>query len=157
MSRLLRLAILGVCATAAIAGGAAFAGASSPGVSKPTTIRVLLKHSVFQIVDNNGNKNIGDTFAYNAQMWNAGGNHRLGRVDGACTATTADDTLALCNVVYTFKRRGEISTTGVSPLSGVADTDPIVGGDGQFRNVRGEVDFGNSTKAIIKVTLRLRP
>jgi hypothetical protein len=72
-------------------------------------------------------------------------------------ATTADDTRALCNVVYTFRGRGEISTTGVSPLSGAADIDPIVGGDRQFRNVRGQVDFGNSTGTTIRVTLELQP
>jgi hypothetical protein len=90
-------------------------------------------------------------------MWNAGGHRRIGFVDGACTATTADDTRALCNVVYTFRGRGEISTTGVSPLSGAADIDPIVGGDRQFRNVRGQVDFGNSTGTTTRVTLELPP
>ncbi len=157
MSRRGRLAAIAACVAGVLAGGIGLAAASSQGVSEPTTIRVLLKHSVFQIVDNNGNINIGDTFAFNAQMWSANGERRLGRVDGACTSTTADDSLALCNTVYTFTRRGEISTTGVSPLSGVADVDPIVGGDEQFRNVRGQVDFGNSTGATIRVRLELQP
>jgi hypothetical protein len=157
MSRGRQLAAIAASVVAVLGAGVGFAAASDQGVSEPTTIRVLLKHSVFQIVDNNGNVNIGDTFAFNAQMWSRNGRHRLGRVDGACTSTTADDTLALCNTVYTFSGRGEISTTGVSPLSGAADIDPIVGGDRQFRNVRGQVEFGNSTGATIRVTLELEP
>jgi hypothetical protein len=157
VSRKARLAATVVCVTAVLSGGIALAAASSQGVTEPTTIRILLKNSQFQIVDNNGNINIGDTFAFNAQMWNANGERHIGRVDGACTATTADDTLALCSVVYTFPGRGEISTTGLSPLSGAADTDPIVGGDGQFRNVRGQVNFGDSTGTTIRVSLQLQP
>jgi hypothetical protein len=149
-------AVLGL-SVVMLGGVIGLAQAADQGVTKPTTIHVVLKHSTFQIVDNNGSQNIGDTFAFNAQIWNAGGDQRIGFVDGACTATTADDTRALCNTVYTFRGRGEISTTGVSPLSGAADIDPIVGGDKQFRNVRGQVDFGNSTGATIRVTLELQP
>jgi hypothetical protein len=136
--------------------GVTAASGKSTTQSNGNSISVLLKNSVFQVVDNNGDLNIGDSFAFNAEMWDAAGAKRLGRVDGACTATTADDTLALCNTVYTFTGRGEISTTGVSPLSGVADVDPIVGGDGQFQTARGEVHFGDSTGAVIEVTLLLR-
>jgi hypothetical protein len=151
------LAVVVGLTTLVVVGGIGLAAASEQGVTEPNRIHVVLKNSVFQIVDSNGSKNIGDTFAFNASMWNAGGHRRIGFVDGACTATTANDTRALCNVVYTFRGRGEISTTGVSPLSGAADIDPIVGGDRQFRNVRGQVDFGNSTGTTIRVTLELQP
>jgi len=51
----------------------------------------------------------------------------------------------------------EISSSGVSPQSGAPDTDPITGGDGQFRNVRGQVDVGESNGSTIPFTLELEP
>jgi hypothetical protein len=62
----------------------------------------------------------------------------------------------LCNVVFTFAGRGEISTTGLAPSNGAPDTDPIVGGDGEFRNASGQADFGKF-ETPIKVTLQLDP
>jgi len=138
-------------------GGVGLAAASSRGIHKPTTIRVLLKHPAFQIVDNNGKKNIGDELAFNEQMWNATGRQRIGHLDAACTVTRANDSRFLCNIVFTFTGRGEISTTGLSPESGAADTDPVVGGDGEFKNASGQADFGNFNKPTVRVTLELEP
>ena len=156
-SRGMWVSVVLIAAIGVSAGGIGLASASGGGVSQPTTIKVMMKHASFEVVDNNGNKNIGDTFAYNAKMYNAQGNRRIGRMDGACTATTANDSLALCTSVYTFHGRGEITTTGVSPLSGVADTDPITGGDAEFHNVRGQVALGNTTGATFTATLELQP
>jgi hypothetical protein len=144
------------CAAAVIATVGGVTTASGHGGTKSPTINVLLKNSVFEIVDNNGDKNIGDSFAYNAEMWDAQGAHLLGRFDGACTVTTADDSRALCSDVFTFDGRGEITTTGVSLLSGIPDVDPIVGGDGEFQTVRGEVHLGDTNGPVITATLVLR-
>jgi hypothetical protein len=62
----------------------------------------------------------------------------------------------LCNIVYTFAGRGEISTTGLAPSNGAPDIDPIVGGDGEFRNASGQADVGKF-ETPIKVTLKLDP
>ena len=152
-----RVGVAAASAVVLVGGGVGLAAASSQGVHKPTTIHVLMKHSEGQEVDNNGKKNIGDSFAFNAQMWNAAGGRKIGHVDGACTETRANNSRLLCDVVFTFAGRGEISTTGLSPASGAPDTDPIVGGDGEFRNVDGQVHFGNFNEPPIKVTLELEP
>ena len=96
------------------------------------------------------------SFAFNAQMWNAAGGRKIGHVDGACTETRANNSRVLCDVVFTFAGRGEISTTGLAPSNGAPDTDPIVGGDREFRNASGQADFGKF-ETPIKVTLELDP
>jgi hypothetical protein len=130
--------------------------AAGHGGAKSGTLSVLLKNSVFEIVDNNGTTNIGDSFAFNAEIWDVNGEAPIGHFDGACTATTADDSRAVCIDVFSFDGRGEITTTGVSPISGVADVDPIVGGDGEFQTVRGEVHLGDVNQPVITATLILR-
>jgi hypothetical protein len=149
--------VVAACAVVAVAAVIGVTSAAGHGGRKSGTINVLLKNSVFEIVNNNGDKNIGDSFAFNAEIWDAnGGDHPIGHFDGACTATTADDSRAVCTDVFSLDGRGEITTTGVDPISGVPDVDPIVGGDGEFQTARGEVHLGDVNGAVITATLILR-
>ena len=151
-----RAAVVAASAVALAGGGAGLAAASSQGINKPTTIHVLVKHLAFQAVNNNGKKNMGDGLVFSAPMWNAAGTRKIGHWDAACTETRANNSQFLCNTVFTFAGRGEITTTGLAPSNGAPDTDPIVGGDGAFRNASGQAHTGRFHTPI-KITLELDP
>lgn len=73
-----RSAVVAASAVALAGGGAGLAAASSQGIKKPTTIHVLVKHLAFQVVNNNGKKNMGDGLVFNGPMWDAAGTRKIG-------------------------------------------------------------------------------
>ncbi len=155
-----RLTLLLVTAVAVVlTGGIRMAMASSDEISHPTTIRAVGK--VIAVGVDEANKNdpsrIANSYTITGSLWNVSQTHRIGRFDVACTITTTNGDFALCDATFTFGHKGEISTSGVSPQTGAPDTDPITGGDGHFRNVRGQVDVGNSNGPTIPFTFELEP
>jgi hypothetical protein len=154
----------GVCTVVAVAamaliGWMGLAVASGGGVTHPTTIKLVAKVTAFgnDVANPNSNNSTASSYALSGSLWNASQTHRIGRFDVACTSTTPKGAFALCDATFTLRGRGEISTSGVSPQSGAPDTDPITGGDGAFRNVRGQADIGKSSGTTIKIMLELQP
>jgi hypothetical protein len=154
----------GMCAVVAVAamalvGWMGLALASGGGVTHPTTIKLVAKVTAFgnDVANPNSNNSTASSYALSGSLWNVSKTDRVGRLDVACTSTTPKGTFALCDATFTLRGRGEISTSGVSPQNGAPDTDPITGGDGEFRNVRGQADIGQSSGTTIKITLELQP
>lgn len=149
-----------VSATAvALTGGIGMAMASGGDISQPTTIRAVAKISAFgdAIARPGDPSHVANSYALSGSLWNASQTRRIGRIDVACTVTTTHGDRALCDSTYKLAGRGEISASGVSPTNGAPDTDPITGGDGQFRNVRGQVEVGDSSSSTVSITLELEP
>jgi hypothetical protein len=152
------LSVLTVSAVLVLTGGLGAALASGGGITAPTTIRTVAKVTDFgQDHPTSQPPAIGYTYALHGTLWNTAQTHQIGRFDVVCTYTTQNAAYALCDATFRFGTAGEISSSGVSPTSGAPDTDPITGGDGSFRNVRGQVDVGNSSGATIPITLELQP
>jgi hypothetical protein len=146
-------------AAVVLTGGIGIAMASGGGISHPTTIKAVGKVTAFGDADARPNdpSHVANSYALSGSLWNASQTHRIGRFDVACTVTTTGVSFALCDATFTLAGKGEISASGVSPQSGAPDTDPITGGDGQFRNVRGQVDVGKSNGPTIPITFELEP
>jgi hypothetical protein len=146
-------------AAVVLMGGIGMAMASGGEISHPTTIKAVAKVSAFGSADARPDdpSHVANSYALSGSLWNASQTRRVGRFDVACTVTTRGDRYALCDATFKFAGKGEISSSGVSRTNGAPDIDPITGGDGQFRNVRGQIEVGNSNGSTISITFDLEP
>jgi hypothetical protein len=151
--------VLVSAAAVALTGGIGMALASGGEISHPTTIHAVAKINAFgDATARPGDpSHVANSYALSGSLWNTSQTRRIGRIDVACTVTTTIGDRALCDATFTLAGRGEISASGVSLTNGAPDTDPITGGDGQFRNVRGQVEVGDSNSPTISITLELEP
>jgi hypothetical protein len=147
------LALAGVLVTAAIA-----LGSGKREISSPVTIRVQAVggQAVFLQLNPNSKTAFGNQFVISAPLTKRGG-HRVGHLHAECTFFDKQGVVAECTGTF-FLPGGQVVARGPVDF-GVKNrtSGSVLGGNGRYRNARGQVIFVNSTGNTEGFILELEP
>lgn len=145
--------LLGVLTTAAIA-----LGSGKREISSPVTIRVesVGGHAAFLQLNPNKKTAFGDKFVISAPLTTREG-HRAGHLHAECTFFDKQGVSAECTGTF-FLHGGQVVVRGPVDF-GVKNrtSGSVLGGNGRYRNARGQVIFLNSTGNTEGFVLELEP
>jgi dirigent-like protein len=147
------IALAGVLVTAAIA-----LGSGTREISSPMTIHVKAVggHAAFLQLNPNKNTAFGDQFVISAPLTKPDG-MRVGRLHADCTFFDKQGVAAECTGTF-FLHGGQVVVRGPVDF-GVNNrtSGSVLGGNGRYRNARGQVIFQNSTGNTEGFILELEP
>ncbi len=137
------------------AGGITAALASSD-ITQPETI-VLTSMTVKQVGIDVGAKGFGpgDQYVFQDTLYDETGATKVGADRGQCTQSFHAWTV--CEVALSIAGRGEITSVGAFNQKEQAADFPLIGGTGEFDNVRGSAHVEFTSEVESTITLNLLP